>query len=207
MNTFRQELVACTDQQLEQIFHLWGMKGLPNSDLQERKNILLQRIKDPIAAHFVWECLHADERQVLYRILGHQARSGTRRDLTLKKAQLTPQRFDEVIAQLKFYALLKENAMQVRLEQIVFPTSRSKTVSSQVATALLYPYTESVDALYTAGKEFFSANSDRSAMTFDKLLSSFNHGELNTILPHYIPNTMDYYTHAYTQAEMRAMIE
>jgi Helicase conserved C-terminal domain len=207
MNTFRQELVACTDQQLEQIFHLWGMGGLPNSDLQERKNILLQRVKDPIAAHFVWEYLHPDEREVLYRILGHQARNGTRRDLTQKKSQLTPERFEEVIVQLKYYTLLKENAVQVRVEPIVFSTFRGKTVSSQAATALLYPYTESVDALYTAGKEFFSANSDRSAMTFDKLLSSFNHGELNTILPHYIPHAMDYYAHGYTQAETRAMIE
>ncbi len=203
MNRFKQELVACTGQQLEQIFHLWGMGGLPDKDLQQRKDVLLRRVKDPIAARFVWEYLHPDERQVLYRILGHSARNGTRRDATLKKSQLTQQRFEAVISQLKYYLLLQENVMQVRIEQAFSPAGRSRTVSSHEETAILYPYTESVDALYTAGKEYFSANSDRSAMTFDKLLSSFNHGELNTILPHFAPQVMHYYSYA----ELRDLIE
>src|SRR5436305_7766735 len=114
MNTFKQELETQNDQQLEQIFHLWGMSGLPDTGRNKRQDVLIQRVKDPIAARFVWEYLAPDERQILYRILGHSARSGSRRDAILKKSQLSPGAFEAVIANLSHYLLLKENTMKVR---------------------------------------------------------------------------------------------
>src|SRR2546423_6687929 len=106
MKTFRQALIQCTTQQLEQIFHLWGMSGLPVKGPQSRQDVLLRRVQDPIAARFVWEYLSPDERQVLYRILGHSARSGARRDETLKKSQLLEKSFEGVISRLRRHLLL-----------------------------------------------------------------------------------------------------
>ena len=200
MKTFRQALIQCTQQQLEQIFHLWGMSGLPAKGPQSRQDVLLRRVQDPIAARFVWEYLSPDERQVLYRILGHSARSGTRRDATLKKTQLPEKSFEAVISSLKRYLLLWENTVKMRSERVF---TKSKGVVTVEDVALLYPYMESVDALYAAGKEYFSPKSDRSTMTLDKILSSFYHGELDIIARHYNIAPGSYYTHA----ELRSMIE
>src|SRR6266700_3946876 len=79
MKKFRQELAECTEQQRVEIYHLWGLDGLSDKGPQKRPDILLKRITDPIAARFVWEHLTPGERQVLYRMLGHSARSGTPR--------------------------------------------------------------------------------------------------------------------------------
>ena len=200
MKTFRQALIQCTTQQLEQIFHLWGMSGLPVKGPQSRQDVLLRRVQDPIAARFVWEYLSPDERQVLYRILGHSARSGARRDVTLKKSQLSETSFEAVISSLKRHLLLWENTVKMRSERAF---TRSKGVTTLEDVALLYPYMESVDALYTAGKEYFSQKSDRSTMTLDKILSSFYHGELDIIAKHYNIAAGSYYTHA----ELRSIIE
>lgn len=197
MKTFRQALLHCTSPQLEQIFHLWGMSGLSVKGSQE---VLLQRMQEPIAARFVWEYLSPDERQVLYRILGHSARSGSRRDVTLKKAQLSEASFEAVISSLKQYLLLWENTVKMRSERAF---TRSKGVTTFEDVALLYPYMESVDALYTTGKEYFSPKSDRSMMTLDKVLSSSYHGELDVLAKHYNIATGSYYTHA----ELRSIIE
>src|SRR6266536_4513809 len=101
MKTFKQELVKCTAQQLEEIYHVWGLDGLSDKGTQKRQDLLLTRVTDPIAGRFVWENLSQDERQVLYRTLGHSARSGTRRDLTQKKSQLSEKSFAHIIASLE----------------------------------------------------------------------------------------------------------
>src|SRR6266566_7481062 len=200
MKTFRQALIECKPQQLEQIFHLWGMSGMPVKGSPTRQDVLLRRVQDPIAARFVWEYLSPDERQVLYRILGQSARSGTRRDVILKKSQLSETSFEAVITSLKQHLLLWENTVKMRSERAF---TRSKGVTTLEDVALLYPYMESVDAWYTAGKEYFSPKSDRSTMTLDKILSSFYHGELDIVANRYSIGPGSYYTHA----ELRSMIE
>src|SRR5437899_3051177 len=166
MKTFRQALIQCTTQQLEQIFHLWGMSGLPVKGSQSRQDVLLQRVQDPIAARFVWEYLSPDERQVLYRILGHSARSGTKRDVTLKKSQLSETSFEAVISSLKRLLLLWENTVKMRSERAF---TRSKGVTTLEEVALLYTYFEIVDALYTAGKVYFSPYSDCLTLPTDEM--------------------------------------
>ena len=205
MKTFRQELAACTNQQLERIFHLWGMSGPPNYDPSPkeavtRQNILLQRIKDPIAARFAWEYLAEDERNILYRILGHSARGGVRRDTTLQKSQLTEARFEAAVRKLKQYLLLWEDTEKIRSEQVF---SRSKSVTKLEDVTLLHPYVENVDALYTAGKEYYSPKSDRSQMTLDKILTTFYYGDVDVVAQHYGIRQGSYYS----QAELRTMIQ
>ena len=135
MKTFRQALTECKPQHLEQIFHLWGMSGMPVKGSPTRQDVLLQRVQDPIAARFVWEYLSPDERQVLYRILGHSARSGTRRDATLKKSQLSETSFEAVITSLKQHLLLWENTVKIRSERVV---SKGKSMTMLENVALFF---------------------------------------------------------------------
>src|SRR5260370_8542013 len=123
MKTFRQASTDCKPQQLEQISHLWGMSGMPVKGSPTRQDVLLRRVQDPIAARFVWEYLSPDERQVLYRRLGHSARSGTKRDVTLKKSQLSETSFEALITSLKHLLLLWENTVKTPSDQTFTPTT------------------------------------------------------------------------------------
>src|SRR5437763_9051681 len=107
---------------------------------------------------------------------------------------------EAVISSLKRHLPLSEKTVKMRSERAF---TRSKAVTTLEGVALLYPYMESVDALYTAGKEYFSSKSDRSTMTLDKILSSFYHGELDIIAKHYNIAAGSYYTHA----ELRSIVE
>jgi Helicase conserved C-terminal domain len=200
MKVFKQELLKRTPQQLEEICHLWGMDGLSNKGTQNRQEVLLTRVKDPIAGRFLWENLLHDERQVLYRTLGHSARSGTRLDATMKKSQLSETSFAAVISSLERRLLLWQNTVKIRTEP--YPYSR-KTVATVEDVALLYPYQECAEALYTAGKEQISSKSDRSQMPLEKLLTMFYPGyELDNLGQRYGLEAGNYYT----RIDLRTMI-
>ncbi len=203
MKIFKQELAESTPQQLEQIFHLWGMDGVVETTLKNRLDVLLKRVKDPIAARFVWEYLSQDERQVLYRLLGNSARGGIRRDATLKKSQLSEKDFETVLNSLKHYLLIWENTVKVRSQPSYYSVSKSKSSATVEDVALLYPFMENADALYEAGKENFSPKSDRSQMTLDKLLTAFYPGfELDALARHYGIQQGSYYS----RVELREII-
>ncbi len=199
MKTFKQELVERTPQQLDDIFHLWGMDGLSEKSMQKRLEVLLARIKDPIAGRFVWEYLSRDERQLVYRTLGHSARNGTRRDVILKKSQLPEQSFAEIISSLEHRLLLWADTVKIRTPSY----SYSKAAAKVEDVAQLYPFQESAEALYSAGKENFSEKSDRSQMTLEKLLSVYYPGfELDALARLYGLDAGIYYA----RIELRSMI-
>lgn len=200
MKTFRQELVQCTEQQLKEIYHLWGMDGLSDKGGQKRQDVLLKRMADPVAGRFAWEYLSQDECQVLYRLLGHSARSGTRRDVTLKKSQLSEKEFEAVLSSLEHRLLLWQKTVKIHTERYSY---KSKSVATVEDVAQLYPFQENAEALYTAGKEYFSAKSDRSQMSLEKILtSSYLAYELDTLAGHFGLNSGIYYS----RAEARTMI-
>ncbi len=203
MQTLRQELAKCEPQQAEEIYHLWGMDGLSEKERKKREDILLKHVKEPVAARFVWEYLSPDERQILYRIVGTSARSGARRDITLKKSLLSEKRFEAVVASLERHLLLWEDTVKIRSERYNSASRRMITTVEDVD--LLHPYMESADALYQAGKELFSEKSDRSQMTLDKILTSFYHGDLNVAARHY--DIQQNYYHYYSNAELRTAIK
>jgi Helicase conserved C-terminal domain len=202
MQSFKQTVARCSEQELAPIFHLWGMDGLTDSN---RIKLLEQRIKDPIAARFVWEYLSPSESSILYRTLTTNARSGVRRDATLKKLQMPVERFDATIAALKRKVLIWEDTTKIRSEKVAArPSSKVTTIYEDVA--LLHAYEESMDALYTAGKEMFSPKSDRSEMSLDKILSSSYPGnELDKVAELYGVGTQVSYH--YSRVEVRAQIE
>jgi len=203
MKTFRQELVLCTPQQLEEVYRLWGMRGLTDTRSSSRQDILFQRIKDPIAARFVWEYLSENERDILYQLLHHSARGGTRRDVIQQKAQISPAQLAVAIANLEHYLLIQEQTTTVRVQPTAVRSTKNKVVSISEQVILLAAYPENADALYTAGKEFFSPKSDRSQMTLDKIMNQFYYGNLDLVATHYnLPNVGYYST-----TQLRQMIE
>lgn len=198
MKKFRQELATCTEQQKEEIYHLWAMDGLSEKSPQKRQDILFQRIADPIAGRFAWEHLSYDERQVLYRLLGHSARSGTQRNDILKKSQIPEQTYDTILASLERHLLLWEQTVRVHIPSYSY--GRSKSAATVEDVAQLYPFQESAEALYTAGKENFSAKSDRSQMSFEKILTAYYPSrELDTLAERYGLNSGMYYSRAETR--------
>ncbi len=201
MKKFRQELAECTEQQRVEIYHLWGLDGLSDKGPQKRPDILLKRITDPIAARFVWEHLTPGERQVLYRMLGHSARSGTPRDGILKKSQLPAKAFEIILSSLKRHLLVWEQTVKVYTQPYYY--SRSKNTATVEDVAQLYPFQESAEALYTAGKENFSAKSDRSQMSLEKILTANYPGyEFDTLTGRYGLNSGMYYP----RTEMRLLL-
>ncbi len=201
MQSFKQTVARYSEQELAPIFHLWGMDGLTNSN---RISLLEQRIKDPIAARFVWEYLSPGECSILYRTLTTSARSGVRRDATLKKLQMPVERFDAAIAALKRKVLIWEDTTKIRSEKVAARPSKVTTIYEDVA--LLHAYEESMDALYTAGKEMFSPKSDRSQMSLDKILTaSYPADELDKVAALYgVGTQVSYY---YSRVDVRAQIE
>ncbi|MEO8957268.1 MAG: helicase-associated domain-containing protein [Ktedonobacteraceae bacterium] len=202
MQSFKQTVARYSEQELAPIFHLWGMDGLTNSN---RITLLEQRIKDPIAARFVWEYLSPGECSILYRTLTTAARSGVRRDATLKKLQMPVERFDATIAALKRKVLIWEDTTKIRSEKVAARTP-SKVTTIYEDVALLHAYEESMDALYTAGKEMFAPKSDRSQMSLDKILTaSYPADELDKVAALYgVGTQVSYY---YSRLEVRAQIE
>ena len=201
MPTFKEALAKCPQQELEHIFHLWGMDGL---NPKSRNTFLIQRIKDPIAARFVWEYLAPNEATLLYRTLTTSARSGVRRDITMKKLQMPEEQFQAVLANLERNRLLWEDTTKIRKPY----TSGKATTNLEEDVVLLYAYEECIDALYTAGKEKFSSKSDRSQMSLEKILStSFPASELDKLAQHYGVTELGANNYYYSRVDLRFLIE
>src|SRR5260370_28542180 len=201
MKKFRQELAECTEQQREEIYHLWGLDGLSDKGPQKRQDILLKRITDPIAGRFVWEHLTPDERQVLYRMLGPSARSGTPRDGILKKSQLPAKTFETILSSLKRHLLLWEQTVKVYTQPYYY--SKSKNAATVENVAQLYPVQEGADTLYTPGRQNLSTKSDRSQMSLEKILTANYPGyEFDTLTGRYGLNSGIYYP----RTEMRLLL-
>jgi hypothetical protein len=204
MQTLKQELGKRTPQQLEPIFRYWGMTGLNDRDVKKNIDTLLARVKEPIAARFVWEYLSKNERPVLYRVVGVSARSGARRDATQRKALLSDSDYAAVLATLEQALLIWENTVKIRSERYVSPRKTEPVVEDVV---LLYPFEESVSTLYTTGKEIFSSHSDRWQMTLDKILTSASSGNILNIIESHYDITPDPYYNPYNRNDKLTIIK
>lgn len=173
MQTIKQNIVDCSPEQLEDIFHLWGLNGLPKKNtLQQRIELLISRVKDPIAARFVWEALTQNEREILYRCLAPASRGGARREALYKKASLSEKNFEAALTSLKARLLLWEDTTKIRNQSYYPSGSKMKNATTFEEVHLLHPYAESLDALYASGKEVMSEKGDRSQWPFDKILAT-----------------------------------
>jgi hypothetical protein len=180
METVLQALQKLTAQNREDVFRLWGMSDTANIEYTKRAGILLQRVKNPIAARFVWEQLSPTECHVLYQLLGHAERKGVELATLQTKSHLPVERFAIILTKLEQLLLIQESKVkQSQNYRVIYaPSKNSKSKPTIEDVTFLQPYLESADALYTAGKEYFSDNSDRSTMTLERLLTTFYYGDI-----------------------------
>ncbi len=202
MQTFKQEIVKCSPQQLDTVFQLWGMDSLGKKKLQLRLDTLQKRVKDPIAARFVWQALSPDERTILFYIINPARRGGARHDMTLKKSGLSQKSFDAALASLKEKLLLWEDTVKLRNDRYLAGNKKTTTYEE---VNLLHPYSESIDALYNTGREIFSEKGDRSIMMLDAILSQYLQGTLTETATKYYDFTYQGYYHSVV--ETREIIE
>ncbi|HLX40661.1 MAG TPA: helicase-associated domain-containing protein [Ktedonobacteraceae bacterium] len=180
METVLLALQKQTSQLREDVFRLWGMSDTADKEYTKRAGILLQRVKNPIAARFVWEQLSPTECHLLYQLLGHAERKGVELATLQAKLHLPLERFATILTKLEQLLLVQEKKVkQSPGNRVIYAPSKSGKGKATIEdVTFIQPYIESADALYTAGKEFFSANSDRSTMTIDRLLTTFYYGDI-----------------------------
>ena len=182
METVLQSLQRLTVLQREEVFCLWGMGDTTDKEYSIRVGILLQRVKDPTSARFAWEQLLPEECQFLYQLLGHAERKGVELDTIQGKLHLPLEHFAAILTKLERLLLLQKSKVkqgQGYGRRVIYaPSKNSKGKATIEEVTFLQPYLESADALYTAGKEYFSPNSDRSQMTLDKILTTFYFGDI-----------------------------
>ncbi|MDQ6661890.1 MAG: helicase-associated domain-containing protein [Chloroflexota bacterium] len=193
MKSLNQKLTTCGEQQLEQVMRLWNVNfaAISAKKSKSRQTLLLQTVRDPVAARFVWEALSENERLILYRTVGYQARGGQRYDTLLKKTRLSAPDFDAAVESLKDRLLLTEETTKMRGNQIAVYSYSSAGPVEEVP--VLFPFMESVDALYTTGQEMFSPKGSRLTKPLENLLKSLYDGQLRKLAQHYDIDTIDYY--------------
>ena len=206
METVLQGLQKLTAQHREDVFHLWGMSDTADKEHTNRAGILLQHVKNPIAARFVWEQLSPTECHVLYQLLGHSERKGVEFATLQAKSHLPLERFAIILTKLEQLLLIqKSKVKQSQGRHVIYaPSKNSKSKPTIEEVTLLQPYLESADALYTAGKEYFSDNSDRSTMTLDRLLTTFYYGDIEEAGRIYGVDRNNGY---YGRSQLRALIQ
>lgn len=206
METVLQALQKLTPRQREDNFRLWGMSDTADKEYTKRAGILLQRVKKPIAARFVWEQLSLEECQFLYQLLGHAERKGVELATLQTKLHLPLERFAAIITKLEQLLLVQEKKVkQSQSRQVIYaPSKNSKGKATIEDVTFLQPYLESADALYTAATEYFSANSDRSTMTIDRLLTNFYYGDIEEAGRLY---GLDRNSSYYSRAQLRTLMQ
>ena len=206
METVLLALQKQTTQLREDVFRLWGMGDIADKEYTKRAGILLQRVKNPIAARFVWEQLSLEECQFLYQLLGHAERKGVELATLQTKLHLPLERFAAILTKLEHLLLVQEKKVkQNQSSRVIYaPSKNSKSKATIEEVTFLQPYLESADALYTAGKEYFSANSDRSTMTIDRLLTNFYYGDIAEAGRLYALDSNSSY---FSRAQLRTLIQ
>ncbi|MEO8973510.1 MAG: helicase-associated domain-containing protein [Ktedonobacteraceae bacterium] len=206
METVLQALQKMTTQYREDIFRLWGMSDTADKEYSIRAGTLLQYVKNPISARFVWEQLSPEECQFLYQLLGHSERKGVELDTIQAKLHLPLERFATILTKLERLLLVqKSKVKQSQGRRVIYaPNKNGKGKATIEEVTFLQPYLESADALYTAGKEYFSTNSDRSTMTIDRLLTTFYYGDIEEAGRLY---GLDRNSSYYSRAQLRTLIQ
>ncbi len=203
MKTLQQVLSQSTKQKVEQFAQLWAI------NVQEEevplRSVLVERIRDPIAARFVWEHLSQHERLVLYNVMGQSSRNWMRRDALPKKSQLPESRLEAAITSLKQRLLVFEEQVKMQGNYMYSGWYVAPSGSKIEEVPILYTLSEITSTLYTTGREIFVLPSDRSKMTLDKILTPYHQNDLYRLTMNY---RLDSYSYSYTSSrvELRSMI-
>ncbi len=184
MKTVKSVLEWYTEEQLAPILKLWGLTGELDKKKPQQIDSLIKHMHHLVAAHFVWEYITEDERQILYRILPPSTREGITQDKALiKRTQLTPERFEIALQKLVEKALLQKTDGLPR-RNIYYSTTSTKTAKLEKVITLA-AFSESAESLYATSREYFTPSGDRSKWNLDRLLTMLPYGGLDKLLSYY----------------------
>ncbi len=185
MKTIRQVLENASDEQRTSILRLWNITSeVAGKNKQQQTNLLEKRMRNPIAARFVWNSLTEDERQILYRVLPYATRDGVTQDNAfIKKTQITPERFTAAVSTLVEKGLLDTREEPARRNMYV--ATKSKKTSKPEKVTMLAAFSDNAELLYNTSREYFTPSGDHSRWDLDRLLTTLPYGDFSKVLSLY----------------------
>jgi hypothetical protein len=172
---------------VEQLAWRWGAP-IPADNTRDERQLLERAMRDAVSARFVWEPLDANERRVLFAVIGPSARNWCLREAIPTRAQLDPAAADAAIARLLEARLIFAETARVQGGDLVgqratfygyaLPRNSQALIEEK---PILYVPTELATNLYATGREIFLPQADRAEQTFDELLLPYRQGDLDQI--------------------------
>src|SRR5260221_4371584 len=186
----------------------WGAP-IPDDESGEARQRLERAIRDTIAARFVWEHLDADERRVLFGVVGPSARNWCLREALPGRARLDEEACDAVISRLLDERLIFSEVPRIQGGDLVgqratlYGYAIPRNTQAQVEEKpIAYVPTELATALYASGREYFVPIADRADKTLDELLMPYRQGDLDQIGRRFGLTLQAYYSRNEVRAAM-----
>jgi hypothetical protein len=193
---------------LNEIASWWGVAA-PSDSAMESRQRLERAMRDNVAARFVWERLGADERRVLYAVVGPSARNWCARDQLAERARLDPARTEAALARLLAARLLYADEARVRDGELVgqratfYGYAIPRNMQAEIEDkAIVYIPTELATGIYTTGRELFAAGASRADKSLDDLLQPYRQGDLDQIGRRFGLTIQAYYSRNEVRAAM-----
>jgi hypothetical protein len=165
----------------------WGAEAPDNDDIESRQR-LERAMRDTIASRFVWERLNADERRVLFAVVGPSARNWCLLEQLPERARLEPAPADAAFQHLIAQHLVLTETAKVQGGDLVgqratfYGYAIPRNPQAQIEEKpIAYVPTELATVLYGTGREIFVPIADRSDKTLDELLMPYRQGDLDQI--------------------------
>lgn len=166
----------------------WWGAAAPASAGPEARQQLERAMRDQIASRFVWERLSAEERQVLFAVVGPSARNWCPIEALAERAKLAPERAAAALARLMEWRLVATEVAKMQGGELIgqrvtfYGYAVPRNAQTPIATKpIAYVPTELVTGLYATGREIFVGHADRSEKTLDELLMPYRQGDLDQI--------------------------
>ena len=180
----QQMLASCTD--FDQVLSLWGLNRRGVAGREQGVEALLERVKQPQAARWVWERLAtSQERVVLWHCVGKNVRCGIKREDLLTRTKLAAEEFNTALSQLTRQLLLLEELFPAEGVQVQAHPSKNRALAPARRETILSVFAEMAETLYQTGRELFIPGAERVTMSLAKLLQSWPEAELWRMIHHY----------------------
>lgn len=198
MKQLNEALVALSEEQLRNVYHLWVMDDVASTKkLATNIPKLVERMHDIVAARFMWQHLSPAQKQVMLRMVVPGARKGLKYLNLQQRTTLNAEGYASVLDSLVQLALLSlENSNNTA-------TTKSKGKAANEKDGwMVYPFKENVAVLADVAAETMTTTAARTAMTVSDALEPVLQAPLFLILQRY---DVEYYPYA-SRIQIRTLI-
>jgi hypothetical protein len=186
----------------------WGADA-PHDTSPDARQQLERAMRDQVASRFIWERLSADERQVLFAVVGPSARNWCAIEQLSERAKLPAKTANTILTRLTEQHLIFTETAKVQGGDLVgqratfYGYAIPRNSQAEIETKeIAYVPTELVTGLYTTGRELFLSHADRSDKTLDELLMPYRQGDLDQIGKRFGLSLHAYYSRNEVRAAM-----